>query len=547
MGTWDSSAKTALKTAFTETGVAFAGDAYRGVESALAAYTQSWVAAEKDSCEAVRIRKTDSEELYARKTQCLDSRLKQLKVLVSLLETADRDVVSNAVAAGAPVDRIDDCRESVALATHGAPSDTAEREREEALRSHMLEARALHDAGKYARGVEALKAAVLGGGSPRGLAEAYLLLGRLEMRAGDSKAAEEAYFEAAEHAQTAGDAELAARAFSRLYAVVGGVEAHFDAAHPWERLARASAERVGNDPELEAELSTNTGDVALAEGRPRDAKKEFEHALALRESTLPEGHPELAMTLNNLGVAQSDLHEYDEAARSYERSLELDLRYQGTEHPNTASSMNNLAVIYRKQGRLSEALTLFDRALAIRLATLGPDHLDVAGSHMALGHLLEKMDRPDQALEHYHAALKIREVALGAQHPQVAAVHGDLAELFASRHGDREALEEAQLALNIDEAALGASHLTTAAARERVGLMFTRLGQWDKATAALNAALEARLEKAGPESVEVARSYNALAELMLAQNRPREGARALREGAGGSRARAGPDPAVAVE
>src|SRR5690606_6442792 len=129
-----------------------------------------------------------------------------------------------------------------------------------------------------------------------GLAEAYLLLGRLQTRAGDPTAAEQAFFEAATKAEEAGDAALAARAFSRLYAVIGGIQERFDVAHPWQRMARAAAARLGNDPDVEAELASNAGDVALSEGRPRDAMKEFERALRIREGTLPDGHPELAMT-----------------------------------------------------------------------------------------------------------------------------------------------------------------------------------------------------------------------------------------------------------
>jgi tetratricopeptide (TPR) repeat protein len=541
-GIWDKTTKVALKAAFVDTGASFAPDAWRNVESALDAYAQSWLAAEKDTCEAARIRKTDSEDLFARKTFCLETRLQRLRSLVTLLQTADTEVVSNAVKAAHGLDRVDDCRDVVALGLPFGPKDEAERAREETLRTKIIEARTLLDAGKYARGVEAAKAAVLGGGSPRSLADAYLLLGRLQVRAGDTKGAEEAYLEAAAQAQAAGDPSLAARAFSRLSSVIGGIEHRFDVAQPYERLAKAAAERLGQDPDVEAELASNTADVALAEGRPLDAKKELERALRIRESTLPEGHPDIAMTLNNLGIAQAALHENDEAARSYERSLELDLKYEGSEHPNTASSMNNLAIIYRKQNRLSEALTLFERALAIRLATLGPEHPEVSGSHMALGRLLIRMDRPDQAVEHFAQALKIREKALGPQHAQVASVHAELADLFSDRQAYREALVEAQAALSINEAALGATHPSTSAAHERVGLVLMHLGQWDKAASELKLAFDGRMEKAGPESPEVARSYDALGELMLAQAHPDkaltlyEKALAIRERAVGSSA-----------
>jgi tetratricopeptide (TPR) repeat protein/predicted Ser/Thr protein kinase len=516
-GVWDQTTKVALKAAFTDTKTSFAADAWRGVESALDAYAQAWVAAEKDSCEAVRIRKTDSEDLYQRKMICLDARLQRLKSLVSLLETADAEVVANAVKAARGLDRVDDCRDAVALSQHGDPKDAAEREREEALRRGVIQARTLFDAGKYARGVEAAKAAVMGGGSPRGLADAYLVLGRLQLRAGDNKGAEDSFLEAAVKAEAAGDPALSARAYSRLYDIMGSVESRFDAAHPWERLARAAYERLGQDPDVEAELASNSGDVALAEGRYKDAKKEFEKALRIREATLSEGHPEVSMSLNNLGAAQAYLHEFDEAAKSYERALALDLKYEGPEHPQTASSMNNVAVIYRKQNRLSDALTYFERSLKIRVATLGPDHQDVATSHVTLARHLLRMDKPDDALAHYEEALRIREKVFGKESAQVALVHGELSDFYSERQAFKEALAEAQAALTIDLAALGAAHLQTATAHQRVGETLVHLGQWDKAAQELKLALDVRAQKAGPESVEVALSYEKLGALMLAE------------------------------
>ena len=45
-GIWDTAAKARLKKAFAGAGLAFAQDAFVGVESALDAYAQSWVSAE---------------------------------------------------------------------------------------------------------------------------------------------------------------------------------------------------------------------------------------------------------------------------------------------------------------------------------------------------------------------------------------------------------------------------------------------------------------------------------------------------------------------
>jgi tetratricopeptide (TPR) repeat protein len=44
------------------------------------------------------------------------------------------------------------------------------------------------------------------------------------------------------------------------------------------------------------------------------------------------------------------------------------------DHPNVATSLNNLATLYRDQGRYAEAEPLYQRSLVISEKTLGKDH-----------------------------------------------------------------------------------------------------------------------------------------------------------------------------
>jgi Flp pilus assembly protein TadD len=46
----------------------------------------------------------------------------------------------------------------------------------------------------------------------------------------------------------------------------------------------------------------------------------------------------------------------------------------GSDHPDVATSLNNLGLVLADLGNLNAARTHHERALAIRLAGLGPDH-----------------------------------------------------------------------------------------------------------------------------------------------------------------------------
>ncbi len=512
-GIWDDPTKQRLKATFLATNAPFVVDAWRVVESSLDTYTRAWILAAGEACEAARLRKTDTEEDYQLKLRCLDERVQHLKSITRRLESADRTVVTNSVTLVKGLDPVEICLNAAALSAHAHPNNEKGHEKEEALSQALLEARTLHDSGKYAKGIEQLRAALKDAeGAPAGpLAEAKLLLGRLQARAGLAKDAEATLLSAAVSAQSAGEASLAARAFSRLAMVVGSMSNRFDDARTWQQLAVAAAMRVASDKEIEAELCSNAGLVALAENEPKRAYEEFQNALTLQEERLGEDNPEVARTLNNLGIALARLRKYKEASETYKRSYQLQAKYLGMEHPDTAATMHNLGVMQKRDGQLSDALVNFERALAVRQSTLGEEHPDTATTYLSLANLQIKLESPDAALENLNKALAIRKKVYGSSHPQVAAVYDDLAAFYLARRSGREALENAQAALAIS---------STAAAHDKAGTAYVLLGQWDKAQAELMKALAARQEKFGPEDPEVASALNSLGDLYLAQNKP---------------------------
>jgi tetratricopeptide (TPR) repeat protein/predicted Ser/Thr protein kinase len=518
---WDPPTRERLRATFLATRAPFAADAWKGVETLLEAYAKSWITAAGEACEAVRLHKTDTEDAYQLKLVCLESRLQHLKTITHLLEGADREVVAHAVTLARGLDPVETCLDVVALTARAHPQNEKGHEKEQGLHEALFEARALHDAGKYARGIELMKSAInaASGAPPGPIAEAQLLLGRLQVRAGLPKEAELTLFAAALSAQSAGEAALIARAFSRLAMVVGSMASRFEEAHTWQKLAEAAAARVPSDKEVEAELSSNSGLVALGENEFHRAGDDFRNALSLQEQMLGEDNPEVARTLNNLGIALARMRQYKEAAAAYERSYELHVKNVGTEHPDTAASMHNLAVMYRKDGRLSEALTLFERSLEVRKSTLGEEHPETTTSYLSLANLQIKLEKPDAALENLSRALAIRKKIYGPEHPQVAAVYDDLAAFYLGRRSGKEALENALLALEIDDKALGPQHPATLGARDKVGHAFILLGQWDKAQLELTQALEARAAKQGADSPELAGALNSLGDLYLAQGK----------------------------
>lgn len=71
-------------------------------------------------------------------------------------------------------------------------------------------------------------------------------------------------------------------------------------------------------------------------------------------------HPDVATSLNNLGMLYQKQGEYDKAQPLLEKALALQEKILGTEHPTIATSLNQLGMFYQEKAK-----RLFEKALAI--------------------------------------------------------------------------------------------------------------------------------------------------------------------------------------
>jgi tetratricopeptide (TPR) repeat protein len=101
-------------------------------------------------------------------------------------------------------------------------------------------------------------------------------------------------------------------------------------------------------------------------GRKGEALKIYRE-LAQKE---PETYlPQVAITLNNLGIFDSDKNQLNEARKDYEEALkiqcELAQKEPATYLPYIAATLNNLGILNRAQNRPEEARKTFEEALKI--------------------------------------------------------------------------------------------------------------------------------------------------------------------------------------
>ncbi len=541
-GLWDDRRKRVIHDAFLKARATPAEDVWRKVERTLDSWSLEWVNVARDACEAARVRKVDSDEMYELRQACLDARLEHLRALTNLLATADRDVLSSAASSTASLEPASICLDARAVSKRRV--DPAEKEASALLERKTAEARALFNASKYAEGVTVLEAAIHPGASERAQTEALLRLEWLQRRAGRRKDADASLAAATEHAIKAQDPGLQADAFSRLAIAEGERDGDGDEAGPhadlWIRLAHAAASKVPDEWEVLVTLSLNDGILAMHRKNHAQAQRDFENALALQERHLGPRHPDVAQTLNLLGVAFANQNLPAQAIANYRMSLELHLAVEGPLHAYTASAEHNLAGSLRREGQYLEALDHYRNALDARRAVLGPEHADTLKTVEGLSRTLQYLDRRDEALGLLHELLSVRARTFGEKSKDVASTCELLSELYAAGDDWPEAKAFADRELTTALAVKGPDDALTARAHFTLATALTGLGQWADAKKHLDEAMRVRRLTAGEGSAEVASVFHAQGRLALAQQHGLEAkaaferALALRETLGGA-------------
>lgn len=299
------------------------------------------------------------------------------------------------------------------------------------------------------------------------------------------------------------DVEMAKAAAALLAAVYpGGAEHDVNNSKEWPLCARLTPHvralwASGVAPETEAmrflfnQAAIYLGKVADFPGNLEMARASF----ALKQKQLPEAHRDIAVGLDNLGMAlmragelaQAEAHlaravalhethrpdsmvlagSYDlhgrvlyaqalagntaalvRSLRRFQQALALYRRLAGRDSEATARALNNLAVARNFQGRTAAAGRLSAAALAIRRRVLDPGDANLGSSLMNTGAYWLKSGSAARAEPLLREALELRQTVFAAQpqHPETRLAADWLISclLTLARVGDRPEVLKAE-------------------------------------------------------------------------------------------------------
>ncbi len=333
-------------------------------------------------------------------------------------------------------------------AAHDAPAN---------LESHLAQARALHELGRFQEVIDLL----LPFRASASVAD-ELLASRVELRIAMAQQAlnrlveAEAAYRMARATQIArlGEQHRETQETTLRYAALLVLADRAEEARPLTAAVVDALRR--REPRDEVFLASALGAHAMVVSNtgPRDEAESLRREeLALNERIYGSEHPTTISSLNNLATVLFDQRRVAEADAMFERVLAARRAQYGADHPAVATAANNHANALLALGRLDEAEPVAREALRIRLASYGENHHTTAASLRSVGGIaLERGDAP-AALPWLERALAAFEVSIGPQNSILLGTLNDLTRARLALGDDDNDCATARRALALSDAA----------------------------------------------------------------------------------------------
>jgi serine/threonine protein kinase/tetratricopeptide (TPR) repeat protein len=362
----------AVHRAFTTIAAAAGETSWQRVSAVLDAYVGEWRTAYVATCEATNVHGEQSAEVLDLRMSCLRDGLDEVHALVDTISApSDRTAVFQAVTAAKNLTPVSRCA-NVPLLRSDIPLPRDEKTLEEVLRlrRRLLEVRELREVGSLHGAhtkAQALRRDVEAAGYRPLLGKALTLLGMIQSDLG--LAAERTLEEAVFAAESARDDLTVATASAALVYMVGYRLDRMDDAERWARLSAAALDRVVKSHESERVRSWLLHDrsIALYSHRKFEpALALMREAIALKEQTAGQDHPDTALSIASLGGFLTYMGKSDEALPVLDRAIEIIRRNGGPDTPWLDDMMSTKGDALLRLRRFETAAAAFTEALTIQ-------------------------------------------------------------------------------------------------------------------------------------------------------------------------------------
>jgi serine/threonine protein kinase/tetratricopeptide (TPR) repeat protein len=242
---------------------------------------------------------------------------------------------------------------------------------------------------------------------------------------------------------------------------------------------------------VRAPLEHRVGAVYAAIGSPDRAAEHLTEAERLWDRMGKPDSTEMASTLFELAVLESEEGDFESAEARLERAIEIRRRLLGERDPSVGKALDAMGAVYLSQGRLGDAAPMIESAMEILSEHHGP------GSDALLHTVNKRAVIATQSGDHEAARVLLRphaEAALERRDPSPAvSVTLNTMAILCSRQGDHdEASRWHARTVEMTELLYGPTHAFTLNARANAAVAMERAGRTAEAETAYRAVLAAQ-------------------------------------------------------
>ena len=238
-----------------------------------------------------------------------------------------------------------------------------------------------------------------------------------------------------------------------------------------------------------------------------------DRALAIKETWIDPGDPDLCFSIGQLGAIASAANDIVAARNALEWTLTCLEAAYGAVDPRPAAARSNLASLVAEFGELEAALSMYQQALAVLEATL-PQHPNVRITLENMAGVYHDLGDYAAARSCYERSLAHAEKYAGTESWGYAHTLQSLGNLHMTVGNRAEARALDERALAILERLLGPDSFEAQGPLQDLGELSESEGKYAEAKAYYQRALNAALASGDPEGLSVAEQQISLARLL---------------------------------
>ena len=245
----------------------------------------------------------------------------------------------------------------------------------------------------------------------------------------------------------------------------------------------------GDQPELQAELLHDLGEIQTGLDDPKSARETLKRAWEQQKQLSGEDSVASAQAQAAYGDAVYLAGDVAAATSLLNQAISrLQARGQGNK-PKTAQAESTLALIELIGARKEEAERLARHALQVDRESHGSGSLQAAVRLTSLGKILQETGRYEDALACYREALTVVVARGGEDHARAALLHTFIADVLRVQQHYDQALPEYEAAVRIERKQLPPGHSILGGTLIRLGDLQRRMQLLDAADASLTEAI----------------------------------------------------------